>query len=581
MIAANDTGRGRLSATNDERQRSLLVRISDLETRYSEMRALRGDGNVSPGSSYLAGESSRMSPVPRGIDPMGSDADYHYSTERNYFLMVERGRDAVRNHPLVGQAIWRLIANLRLSQMSLDMSTGSKDADAYVKDKWRAWTCDATACDWEAARDFDDLVGQSFFNEVADGDVLHIPLRSGQLQTWESHHIRNPFGHRPTMSDQNGIVHGAEIASGRVVAYHVTPHYIPFGSSVKRGMKSQRYPVFDRQGNRVAFYSGHTHRFQQRRGISKLSAPRESMNGFDDLNYAHIKSALRRALISYLMESNQMAGPPEFGGGELPQAGDRYTTTVGLGLDTIVVEQAGEPAQVFKPPVGYSMKGWNANLPAPAFFEQASLLLTCLAVNLDLPLSFLLLDGSLVNFHGGRMTWDQVKMRLQELQRHVIGSRHRPVFMWKLRQWLTPGSDHYDEKLAAYAEQGADFNRFKFRPKGWPYPKPLEDVAANDVAERRNIYSMREIYADQGDDFDEKMPQIIDDRAAAFRYSLDAATAIVSEYPALELDTVAVASELRYGQSDPGGVQLTLSAGEKPEPEPTPGNKPGKSKDDA
>jgi hypothetical protein len=62
--------------------------------------------------------------------------------------------------------------------------------------------------------------------------------------------------------------------------------------------------VFDHEGNKIAFWLGFTHRFMQRRGISRLSAAREAMNGFDDLNYAHINSALRRALISYLMESN-------------------------------------------------------------------------------------------------------------------------------------------------------------------------------------------------------------------------------------------------------------------------------------
>ena len=60
------------------------------------------------------GTSGHMNPMPRGIDPMGTDADYHYRTERNYFLMVERGREAVRNHPLVEQAVNRLIANLRI-----------------------------------------------------------------------------------------------------------------------------------------------------------------------------------------------------------------------------------------------------------------------------------------------------------------------------------------------------------------------------------------------------------------------------------------------------------------------------------
>ena len=65
-------------------------------------------------------------------------------------------------------------------------------------------------------------------------------------------------------------------------------------SANRRGAVSRgAFPVFDAEGNKIAFWLGFTHRFFQRRGISRLSAPRDAMNGFDDLNYAHIKSALR------------------------------------------------------------------------------------------------------------------------------------------------------------------------------------------------------------------------------------------------------------------------------------------------
>ncbi len=50
-------------------------------------------------STYTAGTVDRMNPIPKGTDPLGTDADYHYRTERHYFLMAGRGRAAVRNHP--------------------------------------------------------------------------------------------------------------------------------------------------------------------------------------------------------------------------------------------------------------------------------------------------------------------------------------------------------------------------------------------------------------------------------------------------------------------------------------------------
>jgi hypothetical protein len=38
-----------------------------------------------------------MNPVPKGIDPLGTDADYHYRTERNYFRMESQQPAAPAN----------------------------------------------------------------------------------------------------------------------------------------------------------------------------------------------------------------------------------------------------------------------------------------------------------------------------------------------------------------------------------------------------------------------------------------------------------------------------------------------------
>lgn len=573
MVAANGSANGHANGQVHE----TLNRIAALEEKYLEERKARD-----PQSTYLAGETDRMNPTPKGICPYGSDADYHYRTARNFYLMVERGRAAVRNHPLVEQGINRLIANLKIGEFTLDLDSGDPDFDADHKAWWKGW-CGETAagrnlCDYEGSRTFQQLSQQSFFSQVTDGDILHVPLfHEGSLQTWESHHMRNPFGHRPTGLPTDGIVHGAEVRGGRVVAYHITPYSLQPGQVQSRRFGTQKIDAEDEEGNRLAFWLGFRHRFAQRRGISRLSPPRDAMNGFDDLNYANIKSALRRSLISYIMASNQPTNQasafiPGLQGGGLPQAGDRYSMNVGLGLESIVIEQSGEPAQVFKTPPGYTMQGWNANMPGEGFFEHSALLLTMLAVNLDMPLMFLLLDGSLVNFHGGRMTFDQAKLRFRQLQSDQLTGLWNPTYVWKTRQRLTPGSPFFDRTAYALYKRGKvnPFN-YQFRPAAWPYVKPLEDAAGEDLAERRNLKSMRSLLADRGIDLDDHRPEVIKDRGQWIRAAIIEAKEIQKEHAdIIKTDDIPrLWREILYG-NETSGVQLAISADEGKEPEVKP-----------
>jgi capsid protein len=536
---------------------SLIDRIVELDTAYFERRQDR-----EAASTYTAGTSDRMNPVPKGVDPLGTDADYHYRTERNYFLMVERARAAVRNHPLVEQGVNRLIANMRIGDYTLDVNSGDPAVDADQKAFWHAWCGDPKECDYEQQRTFAQKARQSFFSQVVDGDILHLPLVEGSLQTWEAHHVRNPWGRYSTGSDTNGLVHGAEVVNGRIVAYWVTPRNLLFNQVARRG-DAHRVPVFDTEGNKNAFWLGFTHRFFQRRGISRLSAPRDAMNGFDDLNYAHIKSALRRSVVAFLMRNTQPIAPQlPLGGAKIPQSGSRYTdTTSGLGLETQVIEQFGEPAQVLKAPAGYDLDGWNANIPTPAFFEHSALLLTMLAVNLDLPLMFLLLDGSLVNFHGGRMTFDQVKLRLDILISDQIAGLYNPTYQWKTRQRITPGSKQFDPALYAAVQRGANPFKFQFRAKGWPYVKPLEDAAAEDLAERRNLKSMKSILAARGVDEDDHIVEVVAGRGKFIRAAIREAQAIAQEFPEVvaQDEVPRLWRELRYG-NEASGVQLAVTA---------------------
>lgn len=549
-------------------------RILELDKKYFESRKQRSEVE----STYASGESSRMNPAPRGIDPLGSDADYHYRSEHNYFLHVERGRAAVRNHPLVEQGINRLVSNLRLDGFILDVDSGDPAFDEEVQADWLAYAGETIAgksmCDYEGTRSFQQIARQSFFNRVADGDIIHLPLADGRLQTWESHHIRTPLQQRIRgNSDQDGYVHGAEVRNGRTVAYWITPHNFPYYGSISRLSQAKRFPVFDQAGNKITFWMGFRHRFFQRRGISRLSAPRDAMTGFEDLNYANTKSSLRRALIAYLMEDSATSSP-DFSPGvnkRLPQSGPRYAeemrTSNGLGVETAVIEQSGEPAQVIKAPDGKTLKGWNAAIPTQSFFDHASLMLTMLAVNLDLPLSILLLDGSKSNFHGQRFIWDQCKLRFRQIQHDEIQGLWAPTYEFRVRQKLNPQSPLYDPRWAAAVERGSDPFKYVFRSRGWPYVKPLEDAMGEDLAEKRNLQSQREILAGRGIDLDQHIPQVVNDRASWIRYSISVARRIAQTNADLPIDVLGLSRELRYGDQSTKQEMIPMEA-EPEEPQP-------------
>jgi len=570
-MTAVASGNGRFSA--------LLREIADMDRQLAEaVREERQRASHEPEASYYAGESNRFNPAPAGVQPLGSDADEHYPTAYSYYLIAERGRHAVRNNGLVESGVNRLCSNLRITLFELDMDSGDEAVDRDVKAKWDGWCADPAAADYEGERDFREKARQSFFSQVVDGDLDHLPLRSGHLQTWESHHIRNPYG---VGISQEGatLTHGIERQRGRVAAHWIadqgvqfrqvsgsvfSPTFSPVGSGRYR---SRRFPVYDEAGNRQVFRLGFFHRFWQGRGISRLSPPRESMNGFERLNYSNIHSSVKRALISYLMSSmGTDGGIPRPPNPNIPNAGTRNTETVSyvgsdgsMAVDTITIETPEGPAQVVKPPDGWRLDGWNANLPPQAFFEHASLMLTMLAVNLDLPLMFLLLDGSRVNFHGGRMITDQIRLRFTEMQQGQISGLWNPTFDWKVRQWTTPGSPHFDPVLARHAERGdVNLQSYRFAPAGWPYVKPLEDVMADRAAVEGRIRSLRRVLGKYGIDLKDHIAEVVGGEIQFAEAAAQAATAFVEQHPELALDVRTMFFRILDG-SKSSKIQLNLT----------------------
>ena len=145
---------------------------------------------------------------------------------------------------------------------------------------------------------------------------------------------------------------------------------------------------------------------------------------------------------------------------------------------------------------------------------------------------FLLLDGSLVNFHGGRMTFDQVKLRLEHTDQRPDRRPLQPDLPVE-----DPTADHAGLARSSIRPSMRPCSGARTRstscsaPKGWPYVKPLEDAAAEDLAERRNLKSMKSILAARGVDEDDHIAEVVAGRGKFIRAAIREAQAIAQEFP--------------------------------------------------
>ena len=123
---------------------------------------------------------------------------------------------------------------------------------------------------------------------------------------------------------------------------------------------------------------------------------------------------------------------------------------------------------------GETMKWHSPNVPNQEFFQHAILILSIIAVNLDLPVQVLMLDATHTNFSGWRGSIDQARQRWLEIQRWLIHSLHTPVYKWKVRQWAA--GDPVLRKTLQEQENtrrrpgGIDLFGHVWHPAGWPRP---------------------------------------------------------------------------------------------------------------
>ena len=471
-------------------------------------------------ADYNAAKTSRFKRIRAGVSAAGTMADYHYRTEADYLRMLEYARDLDRNDTVLGQGITRLQRNVVGGGYALSPQTGDEGLDEALSERWRDWAEDPDQCDHAGEHDWHALEGLTFRGLVVDGDTVGLLLRSGALQCVESHRIRTPANARRRKKDQ--VVHGFLLDSRRRrKEVWITKEDIDPNAPLYRVGDMDRKPIRDREGFRQVLHLYNPKRLSQTRGVTALAPICDMAGMHDDLQFAQLVAAQIQSCYAILVEQGPQ--PP---GGTQPATGEASTESLTDGSTRQIQGVAPGMRVTGKP--GQQLKGFSPTVPHSQFFNHATLILTILAINLDLPLAVLLLDPSNTNFSGWRGAMDQARMGFQELQRLHIARVHRPTYRFKVRQWISE-----DPSLRAAAERSdVKIYRHLWQPPGWPYIEPLTDRQAELLSVRNALTSQRRRCRERGHEWHDLVDEIVADNVLLIESAHKAAAELNKRYPA-------------------------------------------------
>lgn len=503
-------------------------------------------------ADFRAGKDTRFTSRLSGVSSSGSGQDYHYRDERQFLHMMERARHYQRNDQVVGQGVRRLVANIVQDGFVLDTNTPDAGLNIELKNRWGAWADDPDQCHSEGELTWHQMERLFLSSVIVDGDVLALPLSDGHVQPVEAHRLRTPRG------TKKNVVHGVLLnKAAKRLEYWLTKEDIGTGQALNRVSDTLPYQARDPEtGLRQVLHLYDPYRFSQRRGVTCLAPVSDTVGMHDDVQFATLVKAQMAALIAILHERGADWEP-----GADQQKGERETETVGGYTRTIEGVSAG--LEIFGDR-GEKLDLRSPNIPSPEFFPHSKLLLTFIAVNLDMPVHMLLLDPSDTNFSGWRGAIDQARLRFRQIQQWLIDALHSRIYRWKVRQWAK-----LDPAIARAGSDGAMLLH-RWHAPSFPYIEPLTDAGADLLQQRNGLNSPRRIQARKGQDWDEISTEIVADNGMAIRKALKEAKDINAEYPEAhvhwrELISLPTPDGVQIALQDPSAAQAKSGAQDQPQ----------------
>lgn len=472
---------------------------SSIATIFAEIRA-----------DYDMSRASRFVRRRTGVAPQGSGADFHYRNEFKYYADIEQARDFDRNDPLICTIVDRRVDNIVQQGFVLDPKTGDKKLDDDLKSRWAQFANEPELCDIAGESTFPEIERQCERSSSVDGDIVVTGTEDGPLQVIESHLIQNKTKIDSTFCGVTTDQYGKR------TQYHLLEETGAFGQT-KQG---DPVNVRDADGIRQLFHVYNPRRVNQTRGVTQL-APIFTYSGLlEDINVAKLVQQQVVSCYSILRTFPAgMDGLPSavgFGGTSTETSGNATRDVVSISPGA---EYTGAPGEM--------ISGFSPNIPNSEYFQQVRFISQIIGVNFGLPLCLILMDGSETNFSGWRGAVDEARKGFVTDQLNLVRRLHRPVYTWKLNQWIKE-----DSALARAKKKSgiAIFNHVWNLPT-WNYIEPVADAQGDAEQLKNALTSPRRLHAARGKDWEEVSEEIVADNSYAIDNAMAKAAEMNAKFP--------------------------------------------------
>lgn len=496
---------------------------------YRELRA-----------DYTAATDSRLTRSLTGYAPMGSGADYHQRNDFQWLKRLEAAREVDRNDVVVGQAIRRLVSNVVQQGVALNPTTGDPELDRALMAKWNEYCQSPDECDAARQDTFLTMAKQALRAVLVDGDIFAILTREGQVQLVEAHRVRSPKA-----NDGNTFLGVTMNANREQIAINVVKDTID-PNAYSYEYETVRVPVRTSDGVRQVLHVVDRRRTAQTRGVTVLAPILNTVTQHNDLQFAQLVKAQVASAFGVLRTFEPGVAVP----GTETVMGETESQTYTSHTGTNEITEIG-PGMEYTGAPGEKLDFFTPNVPNAEFFDHSRLILTFIAVNLDIPVHVLLLDPSDTNFSGWRGAIDQARRSWQDMQQLLIDKLYRPVYLWKLSQWRA-------EDRALRAVKPMALVAHEWNPPYWPYIEPLKDAQGDAQIITNHLNSRRKVLARRGLDIDEVDREIVSDQKQLFRLAIEAADELNAQFNTAQVNW----RELVSGVSAPSFVNQAYDDGE-------------------
>lgn len=487
--------------------------------RFTDSAGALAKGYSDFRTQFDAAQNNRFRKLLTGTPALGSGADFHYRSDADFLRMMELGRHFDRNDPIVGPALGRLVDNIYLNGFCLQFKTGDKDLDRILLEHTDGWAGDPFRCDVSRRFKLQDMGRIGCRQRFAEGDHFNI-LTGGRVQAAEMHRCRTPrqalsrfFTRMQTRLGiskpvDTRIVHGILLDDFRApVEYWFTEDDINPNQVVDFIDDMRAFPAVDSNGRPVVLHRFDPRRVSQTRGVTALAPIADYVGMFGEIQFATLVKQQAAACLTFAHEQ-------QLGGDPLTNRANGTEETTSPAGDDQLWERV-YPGMIVRGQPGETIKAFSPAIPTSEFLEHSMMVLSIIAVNLNIPVHCLLLDASHTNFSGFRGAKDESEISIVNQQQREVESFLRPA----VRHYLTdnlfsPRGAEYDRELLKVVNKAGytpDTVPFVWKLPKRKYIEPHKDSLA--ASHRMNTMqaSPSKIASEQGEDWQTRVDETVSD----------------------------------------------------------------------